>query len=167
MSACGAQGAPFFDERVSLFLKNQIDDWLASAAIDRSPLALQDGGNGQLFDLEAQLFTLSWSNLAPGVEVPFDRLRKKVEVARKLYRYYLPDLSYPAAPTVLSAPAVRRLCGLLLKAALIQRDARFLNSALKLLDGVLERDDCEFPLELRLLASATLDTLVPPVYTLS
>jgi len=126
-------------------------------------MAIQDEGDGLLFDLETQLHTVSWSNLAPEVEVPFDRLRKKIEVARKLYRYYQPDLSRPAAPTALSAPAVRRLCGLLIKAALIWRDARFLNSALKLLDGVLGRDDCEFPQELRLLAGATLDVLMSPV----
>jgi hypothetical protein len=163
MNAPYTQGAALSGEEFSHDLRAQIEEWLASAAFDRSPLKRRDNGDGLLLDLEAQLHTPSWSNLAPEVEVPFDRLRKKIEVARKLYRYYLPDLSRPAAPTALSVQAVQRLCGLLLKAALIRRDVRFLNSALKLLDGVLGRDDCEFPHELRLLAGATLDVLVPPV----
>lgn len=142
-------------------LRAQIDKWLESNASTYSSLINQDCGEGCHFDLEEQLHTLSWSNLASEIDMPFDRLRKKVEVARKLYRYYAPDLSRAAALTPLSAASVYRLCGLLLKAALVRSDARYLNTALKLLDGVLGRDELEFPKELRSFALATLQALVP------
>lgn len=142
-------------------LRAQIDEWLASTASTYSSLIRQDGDEDCHFDLEEQLHTLSWSNLAPEIDMPLDRLRKKVEVARKLYRYYAPDLSHAAAPTPLSAAGVHRLCGLLLKAALVRCDARYLNTALKLLDGVLGRDELEFPQVLRSFALATLQALVP------
>ncbi len=137
----------------------RIDAWLAAgAAVTTAGEAPCDGSD---VDLETALHTPSWSNLGRDAEAPFDRLRKKVEVARRLCRCYAPDLSRCTEPAPLSEAAVARLCGLLLKAALVWRDLRYLNSALKLLDGVLEREDCAFPDELRALAGETLDCLVP------
>lgn len=132
---------------------------------------LLEGGGGEqgpgpavgAYDLEIELFQPGWDGPAAERLVQLDRLRKKVEVVRKLYRFYLPDLSRAAGMQVPSAAAVRRLCALMLKTALVRHDARYLNSALKLLDGVLAREDCEFPDELRALARATFEVLVPPV----
>lgn len=113
-------------------------------------------------DMEAELRRLAGSPLTPDALTLLDRLRKKIEVARKLCRYYLPDLSRAAAAVPLSSVGVQRLGGLLLKSALLSRDARYLNAALKLLDGVLDRADCIFPDTLQVLAVAVLDVLVPP-----
>lgn len=115
-------------------------------------------------DLEAELRHFAVSPWTPDALTLLDRLRKKIEVARKLCRYYLPDLSLAAAAVPLSSAGVQRLCGLLLKSALLSRDARYLNAALKLLDGVLDRADCIFPDTLRALAVGVLDVLVPPPY---
>jgi hypothetical protein len=152
-----AKGAPVGGEAALLA---QVDDWLEASPASG---AVVDATAPQpSLDLEVALQAHAWSDLTSGAEAQLDRLRKKIEVARKLCRYYLPDLSRAVAPTPLSAAAVRRLCALLLKAALLRRDARYLNSALKLLDGVLGRNDCTFPQELREFAQATLLALVPP-----
>jgi hypothetical protein len=139
----------------------RLDAWMAldGNAGEREPGSATEG----VYDLEIELFQPDWDGPAAERLAQLDRLRKKVEVARKLYRFYLPDLSRPAGTQVLSAAAVRYLCALMLKAALVGHDARFLNSALKLLDGVLEREDCDFPDELRSLARGAFEVLVPPV----
>ncbi|WP_141211483.1 hypothetical protein [Rhodoferax sp. TH121] len=120
-----------------------------------------------MFDLESALYDPAWHELNPAMEVQLDRIRKKIEVPRKLYRLYLADLSRPATSTLLSSAAVQRLSVLLLKAALIWHDARYLNSALKLVDGVLERDDCVFREDVRALAISTLNAMVPPTPSLA
>jgi hypothetical protein len=126
-------------------------------------LQMKDGEAVQppMVDLEALLNMTGWWALTPQTEAQLDRLRKKIEVARRLFRYYTPDLSRAAAPTLLSVEGVQRLCALLLRAAVLRHDARYLNSVLKLLDGVLGRGDLVFPSELRKLAHATLDVLAP------
>lgn len=139
----------------------RLDAWmtLEGSAGEQEPGPVAEGA----YDLEIELFQPGWDGPAAEALVQLDRLRKKVEVARKLYRFYLPDLSRAAGTQLLSAVAVRRLCALMLKTALVRCDARYLNSALKLLDGVLVREDCDFPDELRALAHATLEVLAPPV----
>lgn len=138
----------------------RIDDWLVASPVNE---AVREAAAPQSsLDLNVALYAKAWLDLTPEAEAQLDRLRKKIEVARKLCRYYLPDLSRAALPEPLPAAAVRRLCALLLKAALLRNDARYLNSALKLLDGVLGREDCTFPQELREFAQATLLALAPP-----
>lgn len=140
----------------------RLDAWMAleASACEQEPgcPAVKD-----TYDLEIELFQPGWEVPAAERLAQLDRLRKKVEVARKLYRFYLPDLSRASETRVLSAAAVQRLCALMLKTALLLCDARYLNSALKLLDGGLEREDCDFPDELRALAHAALEILAPPV----
>jgi hypothetical protein len=139
----------------------RLEEWVATAgdAGEQSSSTVAEGA----YDLEIELFRPGWDGSVAERLAQLDRLRKKVEVARKLYRFYLPDLSLAVGTQVLSGSAVRRLCALMLKAALARHDARFLNSALKLLDGVLGREDCDFPDELRALARATFEVIVPPV----
>lgn len=120
-----------------------------------------------MFDLERALYDPAWHELNPAIEVRMDRLRKKIEVPRRLYRLYLADLSRPATSIQLSSTAVQRLSVLLLKAALIWHDVRYLNSALKLVDGVLERDDCIFEEDVRALAISTLNAMVPATPSLA
>lgn len=139
----------------------RLDAWMAleRSVGEQGPGPAVEGA----YDLEIELFQPGWDDPAAERLVQLDRLRKKVEVARKLYRFYLPDLSRAAGTQLLSAAAVQRLCALMLRAAMARLDARYLNSALKLLDGVLAREDCDFPDELRDLAHATLEVLAPPV----
>ncbi|GMV55112.1 MAG: hypothetical protein AMXMBFR6_09170 [Betaproteobacteria bacterium] len=137
-----------------------LDAWLAPACSPpphQAPL-----GALSALDLDEALCSKSWADLTAEAEANLDRLRKKIEVVRKLYRYYLPDMSGPANPTPLSPEALQRLCALLLKAALLRNDMRYLNSALKLLDGILDQDEGIFQEDLRRLAALTLDALVPP-----
>ncbi|MDR2219351.1 MAG: hypothetical protein LBE24_02085 [Methylobacillus sp.] len=143
-------------------LVSRISAWLA---LDRASGGMMETcpAERNALDLEVELFHPDWEEPSADKLTQLDRLRKKIEVVRKLYRFYLPDLARAITTTELSAAAVRHLCALLLKAALVQNDARYLNSALKLLDGVLARDDCNFPNELHIFAHATLDVLVPPV----
>lgn len=115
----------------------------------------------QLFDLE--------SVLASGIENAFtqlsgqglDRLRRKIEVARKLYARYDSELSIPAKDAPLSAAGVNRLCAIMLLAALRSRDARFLNSALKLIDNLIVPANVSVSPELVRIAEETLNALVP------
>lgn len=90
-----------------------------------------------------------------------DRLRRKIEVARKLYQRYERDLSRPATTTPLSAAGVNQLCAVMLLASLYERDARFLNSALKVIDELPLPFGARVSQELATLAQATLDTLIP------
>lgn len=155
-----AMAATEFSTGDDVELLARIDAWVAVATA--CPVTGRDIGEPPVLDLETILYTTDWWALTPQAEAHLDRLRKKIEVARRLCRYYLPDLSRAAAPTPLSAAGIQRLCALLLRAAVLRRDARYLNSALKLLDGVLGRDDLAFPAELRALAHAALDALAPP-----
>lgn len=141
----------------------RLDAWLAQdvARHDTGRSALSVEPPVPMLDLEAEIYTDAWSALLPETAAHLDRLRKKIEVARMLRRYYLPDLSQAAAAPLLGAAAVRRLYVLLLKASVVWRDARYLNAVLKLNDAILGRDDCSIPNELRALARATLDALVP------
>lgn len=139
----------------------RLDAWMVQEGAADAP---ESGPRAEgMFDLEIELYCPGWDGSVADRLVLLDRLRKKVEVARKLYRFYLPDLSRSVDTQLLAAAAVRHLCALMLKAALVRHDTRYLNSALKLLDGVLTREDCDFPDELRALAHATLEVLVPPV----
>jgi hypothetical protein len=114
-----------------------------------------------LFDLE--------SVLTSGIEDAFaqlsgqrlDRLRRKIEVARKLYAGYDGKLSTPVKDALLSAAGVNRLCAVMLLAALRSGDTRFLNSALKLIDGLVLPATVSVLPELVLIAEETLDVLVP------
>ena len=130
------------------------------------PMRQEAGGTSNpgaafLFDLEAVLA----SGIEPAFEqlsgAQLDRLRRKVEVARKLYARYENDLSLPATTETLSAAGVNQLCAVMLLAALRSRDARFLNSALKLIDGLIAPASVPVSMELVLIAEATLDALVP------
>jgi len=141
----------------------RLDAWLGQdvARYDHERSVLSVEPLVPMLDLEAEIYTDAWSALLPETDVHLDRLRKKIEVARTLRRYYLPDLSRAAAAPLLGAAAIRRLYVLLLKASIVWRDARYLNTALKMNDAILGRDDCLIPDELRALACAALDALVP------
>jgi len=145
----------------SIKLLVRIDDWLLTFQTGAITDLARDQRSDAVVDLEQVVYTQAWQELAPETVPRLDRLRKKIEVAHKLSRYYLPDLSRPAAATPLSFAAIQCLSVLLLKAALVWRDARYLNSALKLMDGVLERDDCVFSQDVRSLVTSTLNVMVP------
>lgn len=114
-----------------------------------------------LFDLEALLAQQIEFALEQLSNAQLDRLRRKIEVARKLYARYESDLSRPATTEPLSAAGINRLCAIMLLAALRHHDARFLNSALKLIDGLIAPAGVQVSSELVLIAEATLDALVP------
>lgn len=141
----------------------RLEGWLQISKVVVNEESTWEPNSNTLFDLERALHSQAWQQLTPEMRVMLDHLRKKIEVAHKLYRHYLPDLSRPAASIPLSPAAVQHLTVLLLKAALVWKDARYLNSALKLVDGVLGRDDCVFPEDLRSLAILTLDIMVPKI----
>lgn len=113
------------------------------------------------FDLEFLLSQGAEAALDRLSEPLSDRLRRKIEVARKVYQTYEPDLSRPTSSVPLSAEAINQLCALMLLAALRQRDVRFLNSALKLIDGILAPANVQVSQRLISLAHATLQLLLP------
>jgi len=135
----------------------QINDWLKASLVEerkKSGCTKED-----VFDLEDEIHSNAWFRLDDAIGPKLDRLRKKVEVARRLFRFYAVDLSSAIEPIMLSASSVRYLYVLFLKAALVQSDFRYLNSALKIVDNILHRDDCVFSEELRALAFSTLDVM--------
>lgn len=145
--------------KAGVSLLARIDAWLADAAwpaVDAGPDRPPDA-----LDLELSVRSESWRTLAPAALAQLHRLRKKVEVSRSLYRFYRADLSHPEGLARLSGAGAQRVCVLFVKAALVQRDPRFLNSALKMVDGVLIQEDCAMPLPVQALVGAALDHLVP------
>ncbi|MDR7142205.1 hypothetical protein [Rhizobium sp. BE258] len=114
-----------------------------------------------LFNLEALLTQQVEPALEQLSNAQLDRLRRKIEIARKLYARYESDLSRPATTEPLSAAGINQLCAIMLLAALRHHDARFLNSALKLIDGLIAPAGVQVSSELVLIAEATLDALVP------
>jgi hypothetical protein len=113
------------------------------------------------FNLEAVLASGLDSALEQLSGAKLDRIRRKIEVARKLYGQYEGDLSRPASSDPLSCAGVHHLCAVLLLHTLRSYDLRYLNSALKLIDGFIVPADAPESIELMLIAAETLDTLVP------
>lgn len=117
-------------------------------------------GDGQ-FDLAFLLSQGAEAAFAQLSEAQCDRLRRKIEVARKIFGTYEPDLSRPSSGAPLSADAMNQLCALMLLIALRRKDARYLNSALKLIDGVVEPAGIAVSERLISLTHAVLDLLLP------
>jgi|GEM_PF-1822424 len=113
------------------------------------------------FDLEELLSGGARVALGRLSDAQLDRLRRKIEVARKLYVAYRPNLSGPASTEPLSASGVNQLCAVMLLAALLRRDARFLNSAFKLMDGLSIPANVAIADDLISLAYASLDVVLP------
>lgn len=84
---------------------------------------------------------VAWLSREPGTipecDLTLDRLRKKIEVARVLYRFYTDDLEKGLPGDHLPEVYVYYLVGLLLNKALVDRNYRYLNTVLKIRDGVL------------------------------
>ncbi|MDO9418345.1 hypothetical protein [Pararhizobium sp.] len=132
-----------------------------SESTQREAVRTTDPGESALFDLDALLSggaNLAFEQLSSS---QLDRLRRKIEVARKLHRAYERDLSRPATATPLSAGGVNQLCAVMLLSALRCQDPRFLNAALKLIDGLILPAAVPVSAELISLAQSTLNILVP------
>lgn len=77
-----------------------------------------------------------------------DRLCKKIDVVGSLRTFYSADLARGAGPKAgVRSEYAALMLAVLLQAAESQSDLKFLNTALKILDGDL-RQAAEFPLEL-------------------
>lgn len=74
-----------------------------------------------------------------------DRLCKKVDVVGKVSAFYTPALARSAEPEPLSAPYAAALAAALLLAAETGGDLKFLNTALKMLDGRLGDPRAAYP----------------------
>ncbi|MHC5113734.1 MAG: hypothetical protein ACYTGP_04825 [Planctomycetota bacterium] len=66
-----------------------------------------------------------------------DQLARKVEVARRLWAFYEPDLSRPVERTLVHDAYAAHLCAVFLSTAARTADPKFLNTAVKMLDGML------------------------------
>ncbi|SFR51091.1 hypothetical protein SAMN05216203_1020 [Marinobacter daqiaonensis] len=71
--------------------------------------------------------------------VKIDRLCKKVDVVKKVYRSYTPDLSVKMSNEEIGRQPYRDLLELFLVAASSFEDYKFLNTALKLNDLLVEK----------------------------
>ncbi len=78
-----------------------------------------------------------------------DRLCKKVDVVRRLAAGYSRRLSRPAGPEPARPDFAVGLCALFLREAEAQNDPKFLNTALKMLDGHLRSPSAAYPASLR------------------
>jgi hypothetical protein len=83
-----------------------------------------------------------------------NRLCKKVEVAHTLKRFYTPDLSAAADAADVGPTYAAFLCAVYLVLAQRLADPKFLNTALKMLDGTLRSPRPDYPDSLRSMARA-------------
>lgn len=81
-----------------------------------------------------------------------DRLCKKVDVVKKVYIAYESDLSKARSSVVIRESYAVYLCMILICAAKEGNDLKFLNSALKMLDGGLREPNLQYPQQLFVLA---------------
>jgi len=88
------------------------------------------------FATEPCLAGLELDALAPCDPV-LERLAKKIEVPRKLLAYYTPDLARASAPEPVAPAYAVYACAAYLAIADRFGDLKFLNTALKLVDGIL------------------------------
>lgn len=138
-----------------------IDRITASGLQTAANAAVSDARAPNVFDLEGLLAGDAHSAFKKLSMSDLDLLRRKIEVARKLFQRYESDLSRPVTAMPLSNAGVNQLCAVMLLAALYQLDARFLNSAFKLIDGLSFPTGVTVSPELVAIAKATLDTLIP------
>jgi len=117
-----------------------------------------------VFDLERELYNTYWFEISVEAEHKLDLLRKKIEVTKKIHRFYMLDMSNATVQTNLCAEAVKLLYLLFLKAALERRDFRYLNTALKISDGILGREDCLMPKNFSMMAYSVLEILACDVF---
>lgn len=148
-------------------LVNEIDALCERVAAESRSPARQDresvglAEDGSPFDLERLLAFGADTATARLGDAQLDRLRRKIEVARKVYRVYEQDISRPTSSQPLSPDGINQLCAVMLLAALRRRDARFLNAALKLIDGLHEPAGVQVSQRLSSLTQETLDLLLP------
>lgn len=116
--------------------------------------------NSETLNLELVLCQGARKAAAQLSESHLDKLRRKVEVARKVYKFYNRIDFNPVSYGLLSREAFNQLCGLMLIVALQKNDARFLNSALKMIDGVVNLGDVDIDSDLVNLAHSTLDVFL-------
>lgn len=90
-----------------------------------------------------------------------DRLCKKVDVVKKVYIAYESDLSKARSSVVIRESYAVYLCMILICAAKEGKDLKFLNSALKMLDGGLIGPTFFCPNEVKEFAKLTLEELLP------
>lgn len=138
-----------------------VDRIIAAGSPTTKNAAIGDSCAPDVFDLEGLLAGDVYSAIRKLSISDLDRLRRKIEVARKLFQRYERDLSRPATEIPLSTAGTNQLCAVMLLAALYQRDARFLNSAFKLIDGLPSAPGATVSPELVALAKSTLEMLIP------
>lgn len=105
-------------------------------------------GRGQQFDTAAfvrRMACLGDAEPAPQEVVALDRLCKKIDVVGRLASHYTADLSRAAHAAPVQPEAAAALCGVLLIQAARRCDAKFLNTALRMLDGRLTAPVASFP----------------------
>lgn len=92
-----------------------------------------------VFSVEAFLASRSSEEivlLPESLEI-YGKLRRKVEVARRLFAHYTADIARPAGDDIVHPGYAQLLCAQFLIIAQKSGDPRVLNAALKMLDGIL------------------------------
>jgi|SRR5690554_541704 len=90
-----------------------------------------------LFDIESFIFKTAAHIEAPNNYLIIDRLCKKIDVVKSVFKFYTADLSKKQSDEEISTDAYKQLLKLLSNEAII--DFKFLNSALKLNDILLSK----------------------------
>lgn len=99
------------------------------------------------FSTENFLYNVDLSNLKDVDLLVLDRLCKKIEVVKALYCFYSGDLSKSLDKDIIvNDDYIVYLCGIYLFLWQNQKDYKFLNTSLKLLDGLLCQPE-KFPAE--------------------
>lgn len=119
--------------------------------------------NGEYFSTEGFIFLAAQSALNNTSDElclsRLERLCKKVDVQNKLRIFYKTDLSTPLCDDNVDSIYAKLLCAVLLFFSLSYNDYKFLNTGIKMINGVLLEPKVEYEMSWNYLAEETLSQL--------
>ena len=96
------------------------------------------------FDTELFLFRIYSKEISINFKnniIIIDKLCKKIDVVKNVYKFYKKDLSQVVLKENIGKKYQQYLCFILLYLAYTNKDLKFLNSALKMIDYILDNKD--------------------------
>jgi len=101
------------------------------------------------FDTERFIRSLDFDDVASCDRTTLERLTRKIEVARKLYQAYQPDLSKASSETPVRVGFVLYLMLYYIHAGRLLGDWKWVNTGVKMMEGILLVPEVDVPASIR------------------
>lgn len=101
------------------------------------------------FNTERFIVSLDPEQVASCDRATLERLTRKIEVARKLYQSYQPDLSKPSSQTPVRSAFALYLTVFYFHAGLVLGDWKWINTGVKMTEGILLVPALDIPAAIR------------------